>query len=591
MAMTTSTLADGTQYARNRAAQQVNAVDRLVRIGDLSRIVERDIEILKTNLTKYHYGRDRNETWEDAWARLESAWETVRSEIADGKASTPPVQVTPPAGSAFGATPQIDETVMAQTASETRNHVSYWQSLTSRKRRLGADLRQALDRRFGDFTNFAHKFALASTAHLRSGWLWLVANGRKQVKLWEIEWARLESAFADGEVSTPVIEVALPATRASGANPQIDQATTTSLTAPFIDRGFGDFANFAREFALTGATHLRSGWRRVAANGRKHLRLLMTSKTKANLIEIRVRTSDASDIGQERDVTSENARARLESARETVRSKLAGGKTSISLTEVASPATRTPSAIPPVDEMTANSSTGPFVLKPLPWVLGALAPVISSRTMQIHHGCHYSRCIESANRLSRNYKELADKRPLEIVRWAREHARDTELLAAASEAWNHAFFWQSLTPWKKRPGGDLGRALNRVFGDFTDFAGKFALAGATHVGSGWLWLVANRRKQVKILTTSDADCPEARGHTCLLAIDLWEHAYYFDHQNRRREYLDAVIDRRLDWEFAENRYRLVLERNTHARRETARRPCDRNRGRHKRQRKPGASRR
>ena len=68
--------------------------------------------------------------------------------------------------------------------------------------------------------------------------------------------------------------------------------------------------------------------------------------------------------------------------------------------------------------------------------------------------------------------------------------------------------------------------------------------------SGWLWLVANRRKQVRIMTTSDLDCPEARGHTCLLAIDLWEHAYYFDHQNRRREYLDAVIDRAdSDWEF------------------------------------------
>ena len=234
----------------------------------------------------------------------------------------------------------------------------------------------------------------------------------------------------------------------------------------------------------------------------------------------------------------------------------------------------------------------PFVLKPLPWVLGALSPVISSRTMMMHHGSHYSQCIESANRLSREHKKLAGKNPLEIVRWAREHARGTELLSTASEAWNHSFYWQCLTPGKMRPHGELGKALDRMFGDFSNFADKFALAGATHVGSGWLWLTANSRKQVRILTTSDADCPEARGHTCLLAIDLWEHAYYLDHQNRRREYLDALIDRRLDWEFAEQRFRLVLQCETQARRKTSSRAGDRKRSRQpKQQRKAATSRR
>ena len=221
----------------------------------------------------------------------------------------------------------------------------------------------------------------------------------------------------------------------------------------------------------------------------------------------------------------------------------------------------------------------PFVLKPLPWVLGALSPVISARTMMMHHGSYYSQCIESANRLSRDHKKLAGKDPLEIVRWAREHARGTELLSTASEAWNHSFYWQCLTPGKKRPSGELCKVLYRMFGDFSNFADKFALAGATHVGSGWLWLTANSRKQVRILTTSDADCPEARGHTCLMAIDLWEHAYYLDHQNRRREYLDALIDRRLDWEFAEQRFRLVLQRKAPARRKTSIRAGDRKRSR------------
>jgi hypothetical protein len=108
-----------------------------------------------------------------------------------------------------------------------------------------------------------------------------------------------------------------------------------------------------------------------------------------------------------------------------------------------------------------------------------------------------------------------------------------------------------------------------MFGDFSNFADKFALAGATHLGSGWLWLTTNSRKQVRILTTSGADCPEAHGHTCLLAIDLWEHAYYLDHQNRRREYLDALIDRRLDWDFAEQRFCLFLQRESEVRRKTS----------------------
>ena len=111
------------------------------------------------------------------------------------------------------------------------------------------------------------------------------------------------------------------------------------------------------------------------------------------------------------------------------------------------------------------------------------------------------------------------------------------------------------------------------------------------MGSGWLWLTANSRKQVRILTTSDADCPEAHGHTCLLAIDLWEHAYYLDHQNRRREYLDALIDRRLDWEFAEQRFCLVLQRESQARRKTSSRAGDRKRSSHpKQQRKAATSR-
>jgi len=283
------------------------------------------------------------------------------------------------------------------------------------------------------------------------------------------------------------------------------------------------------------------------------------------------------------DTGSDPAHARLESAKATVKSKLAR-------IDGASRPIFAASTTHQLDESTTTSPDMPFVLTPLPWVLGALSPVISARTMMMHHGVHYAQCIEAANRLSRDQKKLAGKNPLEIVRWAREHARGTELLSTASDAWNHSLYWQCLTPEKKRPSGELRTALYRLFGDFSNFADQFAQAGATHVGSGWLWLIANRRKQVRILTTSDTDCPEARGHACLLAIDLWEHAYYLDHQNRRREYLDALIDRRLDWEFAEQRFGLVLQRETRARCETSFGAGDPKHRRHPTQRRKSAPR-
>jgi Fe-Mn family superoxide dismutase len=226
-------------------------------------------------------------------------------------------------------------------------------------------------------------------------------------------------------------------------------------------------------------------------------------------------------------------------------------------------------------------ATGAFALKPIPWPAGALAPIISARTVQLHHW-HYAKCVRSANQLARQHRELADKSALDIVRWAREHARDSKLFAASSEAWNHEQLWHSLTPLRLRPDGELARAMDGAFGSYSEFAAAFALAGAAHVGSGWLWLVANRRKQVRIVTTANTDSPEYRGSTCLLAVDLWEHAYYFDHQTNRLKYLRAVIDSRLDWTFAAARYDVAMARSAavrparKSRRDQDRSPADDN---------------
>jgi superoxide dismutase, Fe-Mn family len=586
--MTTS-VGDGARFGPNLAAQQ----GKLGRIGDLSRIVDDDIKVLKTNLAQFRYLHEGDEDWQSAWARLESAWETVRSGLADDEASTQLTEVLPPANGTTGAIPQsaapaatlpmakvggepLSWAWATQAARWTREYAS--KILTklldawNRAREPDGELRQAL-RRFSDnLTISVNKFASASARQLARTRVWALASCRNLARVSKDAQVRLESAFgtlkrklAEHRASTSLTEVVPPFSMVLPVDSPAEISPTTQVDLP---------ADSLAEMTPTTQV-IDQNVRRTSERGTEVLR-----------------TNPSGYLnGQEGD-TAWGVQGRVESAKEAVKSKLADGKTSIVLTGVAGSVGR---AVGPKIQGEAPipiSPTGPFVLKPLPWVLGALSPVISSRTMQIHHGCHHAQCIELANRLSRSHDELAGMSPLEVVRWAREHARGTELHAAASDALNHAFFFQSLTPWKKRPGGELRGALERSFGDFASFADKFASAGATHLGSGWLWLVANRRKQVRIMTTSDMDCPEARGHTCLLAIDLWEHAYYFDHQNRRREYLDAVIDRRLDWEFAEHRFRLLLERDTCASREVLPRPDIRRRVRHhKRRRKAAASRR
>jgi len=566
--MATTHPADSTQHARH-SAQEAMVFDHVQRIGGLSRIVDRDIEILKMNLVQLQDGR--YEARSSAWERLESAWETVRAELPDestasqlnGDASpgngaaievdTPMAAVVPTIPLAMMPLRWVTRVLGPAFSSRTRQVVR-WSRDPARRAEL-----QAATWRIRSVVTSA---ALAVARHVNYGWRGLERVVSSQATSLETTWSRLAGKWQARKASMPQLAEITSSASAIEVDSLVGDATflPPSLDAPATDslNTSPDPATVAETAAPTVVTHPGNGSTDLAQPG------------------------PGSANGT---AWNGSAQARLESAKETVKSKLAR----VESRSRSIPATHT---TPQLDEPTTSSPDMPFVVKPLPWFLGALAPVVSSRTMMMHHGSHYSQCIESANRLSRNYKNLAGKTPLEIVRWAREHARGTELLWTASEAWNHSFYWDCLTPTKKRPTGELRKALYRTFGDFANFADEFALAGATRVGSGWLWLTANSRKQVKILTTSGADCPEARGQTCLLAIDLWEHAYYLDHQNRRREYLDALIDRRLDWEFAEQRFRLVLQPETQARRKSSVRAVDNKRSRHtKPKRKAATSRR
>lgn len=174
-------------------------------------------------------------------------------------------------------------------------------------------------------------------------------------------------------------------------------------------------------------------------------------------------------------------------------------------------------------------------LPPLPYPLDALEPHVSARTLATHHGKHHRAYVEKT-------RLLAGERPgaLEdiIVRAAADPAQKT-LFNNAAQAWNHAFFWRSLRP--------AGGSVPSRFARHLD---ELRAAAAGHFGSGWAWLVRDGA-ELKVMTTANADTPLVHGKVPLLVIDLWEHAYYLDHQERRAAYVDAVIDRLLNWEFAE----------------------------------------
>jgi Fe-Mn family superoxide dismutase len=120
----------------------------------------------------------------------------------------------------------------------------------------------------------------------------------------------------------------------------------------------------------------------------------------------------------------------------------------------------------------------------------------------------------------------------------------------AAQAWNHDFYWQSLSPKGGEPSGALLQRIEKDFGSYPRFAKAFAAAASGQFGSGWAWLVV-KNSALDIVTTSNADTPMARGIGCLLTIDVWEHAYYVDYRNERDKYLEAVIASRLNWQFAE----------------------------------------
>ena len=202
--------------------------------------------------------------------------------------------------------------------------------------------------------------------------------------------------------------------------------------------------------------------------------------------------------------------------------------------------------------MDAKTSSGPFFLSPLPYDEGALAPVISSRTMNFHYGKHHKTYVETLNTLVSNTRFAS--MPLdEVVRESAKDPASSAIFNDSAQAWNHTFFWACLTPHGGQPRGKLKADLERDFGSIDKFKEQFLKDGLAQFGSGWVWLVAAGGR-LKIEKTADADTPMAHGRRCLLTIDVWEHAYYLDYQNLRADFLKAVADKLLNWDFAAQNY-------------------------------------
>ncbi|PKL43576.1 MAG: superoxide dismutase [Fe] [Candidatus Riflebacteria bacterium HGW-Riflebacteria-2] len=191
----------------------------------------------------------------------------------------------------------------------------------------------------------------------------------------------------------------------------------------------------------------------------------------------------------------------------------------------------------------------PVIFAPLPFDQSALEPFISSQTLAFHYGKHHAAYVHNANELLKGCP-LENKSMEEIIKATAEKADQTPLFNNIAQAWNHAFFWQCLKPkGGGEPEGKLAKLIEESFGSFAQFKEEFTNSGKTLFGSGWVWLVKDGEK-LKIVTTSNAETPLTTNQKPLFVVDVWEHAYYLDFQNRRVDFINVVLENLANWEFS-----------------------------------------
>jgi Fe-Mn family superoxide dismutase len=184
----------------------------------------------------------------------------------------------------------------------------------------------------------------------------------------------------------------------------------------------------------------------------------------------------------------------------------------------------------------------------LPYAKDALAPIISANTLDFHYGKHHRAYVDNANKLIAG-TEFENVSLEDIVKKTVGDAAKVGIFNNTAQVWNHSFYWQCLKPGGGGvPTGAIGTKIIAAWGSYDKFVEELKTAGTTQFGSGWAWLVLDNG-QLKIVKTANADTPIAHGLKPLLTLDVWEHAYYLDYQNRRPDYLAAVIDKLINWDF------------------------------------------
>lgn len=183
----------------------------------------------------------------------------------------------------------------------------------------------------------------------------------------------------------------------------------------------------------------------------------------------------------------------------------------------------------------------------LPYAMSDLAPYISEQTLEYHYGKHYKNYVDTLNKLiaGTEYENMSLE---DIIKATYGKDDKKAIFNNAGQAWNHQFFWNSLKPrGGGKPSDKLLAIIEKQFGSYENFVQEFKKAAAGQFGSGWAWVVAND-DGIEIITTANADTPIAWGKKPILVLDVWEHAYYLDYQNRRADFIDAFINNLANWQ-------------------------------------------
>ena len=187
-------------------------------------------------------------------------------------------------------------------------------------------------------------------------------------------------------------------------------------------------------------------------------------------------------------------------------------------------------------------------LPALPYGLDALEPNISRSTLEFHHGKHHAAYVTNLNNLVAG-TDLEAKSLEDTITAVAGDAGKAGVFNNAAQVWNHSFYWQCMKPGGGgQPTGALADKINADFGSYEAFVEQFKTAGATQFGSGWAWLVLDGGT-LKVTKTANADLPLAHGQKALLTMDVWEHAYYLDYQNRRPDYMTTYLEKLVNWDF------------------------------------------